>query len=135
MLCDMIPGETEIDVYLPQLKNIQQVKVWTLNQIQLGAVNQMSFISVTCRSLDEGLLTGTGLTQRQLCHQNPTLPWVTSHENWIPGALCITSRELDRLESISSRQLCWFEPGSLIDMRMSHTNCIILKGEEPHAAV
>lgn len=95
----------------------------------------MSFISVTCRSLNEGLPTGTELTQKQLCHQNPTLPWVTSHENWTPGALCMTSRELDGLESISSRQLRWFEPGSLIGMRMSHTNCIILKGEEPHAAV
>lgn len=48
------------------------------------------------------LLTGTWVTQRQVCHQQPTMVWVTAHKSCIAGASCFTCRQLSWLESFLS---------------------------------
>ena len=61
----------------------------------------ISFIGITYRSLGEGLLTGTEMTQRQLHHQAYSSMRDFS-KSWEPGAHCTAWSQLSRLESVFS---------------------------------
>ena len=57
--------------------------------------------------MGEGLLTGAGMTQRQLHHQSPPACGLHSSQSWEPKALPTACRQLSRLENILLRCLSW----------------------------
>lgn len=46
----------------------------------------------------KGLLTGAGITQDNFIIEKPIPAWVTTHEKYNPGALCMTYGQPNRSE-------------------------------------
>lgn len=63
---ELFLGRHNIRICSPQTGSPQQTKVWTHWTPAWCAV---SFTAVTYRTVDEGLLTGAEITQKQLHHQ------------------------------------------------------------------
>lgn len=60
------------------------------------------------------------LKKCQTHHQKSTPVWVAAHKSWNPRAYCMTGKQLDRLESVSSKQLSLSGPllGSLAGLSL-----------------
>lgn len=56
-----------------------------------------------------GITYGNRNDSKTAVSTKPTLPWVTVHNSWKPGAHCTVWRQLNRLESILSK-LLWSKP-------------------------
>lgn len=79
-----------------------------MNKCLLTPVREpmISFIGVAYQEHGWGAITQAEITQISASSKS-TPSWVTSHRSRKPGAHCSTYRQLNRLKSISSRQLCW----------------------------
>lgn len=70
-------------------------------KVQLGEL--ISFIGVTYRNMDGGLLIETEITQRTAESPKPILAWVTAPGSWKPAVKSRFCRQLNRLESALCR--------------------------------
>lgn len=114
-LCDTTLMETWTSIYLPQIGNWWQTKVWLSPKSKL--VTQWisvwlftGMVRVTYRNRN---VSKTAISLK------PTVSWVTAHKIW--GAQCTDSRHLNRLENIITS---WPEPLP----RSSAGRCLFLLG-------
>ena len=71
-----------------------------------------------------GILKGQKLIPRQLYYQNHILVWITVYENWNPRAYCITFRQLNESEKVSSRCFVYFfSSSSCLKLSLSNHCC------------
>lgn len=72
---------------------------WGTHDRPIQLDEPMSFTGATCR------IRSKGAEMTQSCITKSTPAWATAHQSWIPGAHCMDSRQLNRLESVHPSQV------------------------------
>lgn len=101
-MCGIVPGQMAANIYSPKIGGPMTYQSKDTTRVQFD--EQMSFTTVTYRSVGEGLFTEAEMTQRQPQHKNLQHgSWLIIHSVLNPGAHGTACRWLNRLRSIFSR--------------------------------